>query len=69
MSLLSLSLEIDLIIKKSKSQYQTLRTMKFFFKAFDLSKHLINNLQSTINIILDKEDDEEEVKDLSERNT
>ncbi len=44
-----------------------LRTHKFSFEASDLSKHLMKNLQSTINIILDKEDDGKEVDDLLEQ--
>ncbi len=33
---------------------------KLSFKAFNLSKHLIKNLQMIINILTDKEDNEEE---------
>jgi len=38
---------------------------KFSFEASDLNKHSIKNLQSTINIISDKGDDQEETDDLS----
>ncbi len=51
---MSLPLELDANMKKSKSQYQTLRTRKFSFEVSDLSKHPIKNLQSTINILSDK---------------
>jgi len=37
---------------------------KLSFEASDLSKHLIKNLQFTINVLMDKENNEEE-----ERNT
>ena len=37
-----------------------LRNWKLSFEASDLSKHPIKNLQSTINIILDKGDEGEE---------
>jgi len=36
-----------------------LRTKKLSFEVFDLSKHPIKNLQSTINVISDKGDDGE----------
>ena len=52
-------------MKESKSQYQTLRTRKFSFEASDLSKHPIKNLQMTINILLNKGDEEDrDVNDL-----
>ncbi len=57
---LSLPLEIDTSIKNSKSQYQTLSIRKFSFEASNLSKHPIKNLQSTINLLSDKEDNEHE---------
>jgi len=50
-------------IKKSKSQYQALSIRKFFFKASNLSKHPIKNLQSTINVLSDKENNENEEAD------
>src|SRR6266540_7420959 len=56
----SLPLELDVNIRKSKSQYQILKTRKLSFEASDLSKHLIKNLQSTINVLIDKEDNKEE---------
>ena len=46
-------------MKQSKSQYQTLRTRKFSFKAFDLSKYPIKNFQSTINVLSNKGDEKE----------
>ncbi len=51
---------MDANIKKSKSQYQMLRTRKLPFEASDLSKYLVKNLQSTINVLTDKEDDGKE---------
>jgi len=51
---------LDANIKKSKSQYQIFKTRKLSFEASDLSKHLIKNLQSTINVLIDKEDNKEE---------
>ena len=56
-----LPLIIDLDIRKSKGQYQELKMRKFSFEASDLSKHPIKNLQSTINVILDKGDKLEEI--------
>ncbi len=53
-------METDTNIKKSKNQYQILKNRKLSFKASDLSKHPIKNLQSTINILTDKEDNEKE---------
>ena len=47
-------------MKQSKTQYQVIRIRKLFFETLDLSKHLMKNLQFTINVISDKED---EVKD------
>ena len=43
-----------------------MKSRKLSFKALDLSKHPIKNLQSTINIISDKENDQEEADNLSE---
>ncbi|SRR6266498_1796100 len=62
----SLPLELDVNIRKSKSQYQILKTRKLSFEASDLSKHLIKNLQPTINVLTDKEDNEEEEGDIEE---
>jgi len=45
--------EVDLNIRKSKSQYQVLSTLKQLFEMSDLSKHLIKNLQTTINVLTD----------------
>ena len=60
-------IDMDAIIKKSKSQYQILRIRKLSFEASDLSKHLIKNLQLTINILTDKKDNkEEDVEEVSE---
>src|SRR6266540_5292439 len=47
---------IDLNIRKSKNQYQVLSNQKQPFKTSDLSQHPIKNLQSTINILTDQED-------------
>ncbi len=66
---LSLPLEVDANIKQSKSQYQMLKTKKLSFKIFNLSKHLMKNLQSTINVILDKGDKEKETKNPSDQKT
>ncbi len=60
---LSLLLELDASIKELKKQYQTLRTRKFSFEASNLSKHLMKNLQTTINILSNKGDKEEENAD------
>ena len=49
---------VDLSIRKSKSQYQMLNTSKQPFKTSNLSQHLIKNLQSTINVLIDQEDNE-----------
>ena len=53
-------METDTNIKKSKNQYQILKNRKLSFKASDLSKHPIKNLQSTINILTDKKNNKEE---------
>ncbi len=36
------------------------------FETFDLSKHLIKNLQFTINVLIDQEENEGDVKDVSD---
>jgi len=41
---LLLLLELDANMKHSKNQHQVLKIRKFFFEAFDLSKHPIKNL-------------------------
>ena len=51
--------EVNLNIKKSKNQYQILITLKQPFEMSDLSKHPIKNLQSTINVLTDQEENEE----------
>ncbi|SRR6266540_5362986 len=56
----SLPLKLDASIKKSKSQYNILKTRKLLFETSNLSKHLIKNLQSTINVLTNKEDNEKE---------
>ena len=66
---LSLPLEVDASMKKSKSQYQTLTIRKLSFEASDLSKHPIKNLQTTINILSDKGNKEEENADDSPEQT
>ncbi len=48
----------DLNIKRSKSQYQTLTFQKQPFETSDLSQHPIKNLQSTINVLTDQEDND-----------
>ncbi len=53
-------LELNTNIRKLKNQYQIIKTRKLSFETSDLSKHPIKNLQSTINILMDKEDNEEE---------
>ncbi len=40
-------------------QYQSLKNRKLFFEASNLSKHLMKNLQMTINVISDKDETEE----------
>ncbi len=61
--------EVDTNIRKSKSQYQILSITKQLFEVSDLSKHSIKNLQTTINILTDQEENEEvdteEVSDTS----
>ena len=61
--------EVDLNIRKSKNQYQVLSTLKQPFEMSDLSKHLIKNLQTTINLLTDQKENEEadteEVPDIS----
>ncbi len=52
-------LELDVNIRKSKSQYNILKIRKLSFETSDLSKHPIKNLQPIINILTDKEDKEE----------
>ncbi len=51
--------KVNLNIRKSKNQYQMLSTSKQPFKTSDLSKHPIKNLQSTINVLIDQEENEE----------
>src|SRR6266542_407184 len=48
----------DLNIKRSRSQYQTLTFQKQPFETSDLSQHPIKNLQSTINVLTDQEDND-----------
>ena len=60
-------LEIDFNFKQSKTQYQTLQTRKLPFEASDLSRYPIKNLQSTINIISDKEDEIENLADIGDQ--
>src|SRR6266542_1731468 len=48
----------DLNIRRSKSQYQTLTFQKQPFETSDLSQHPIKNLQSTINVLTDQEDND-----------
>ncbi len=48
----------DLNIKRSKNQYQTLTFQKQPFETSDLSQHPIKNLQSTINVLTDQEDND-----------
>jgi len=49
----------DLNIKKLKNEYQVLSTSKQPFETSDLSKHPIKNLQTTINMLTDQEENEE----------
>ena len=44
-------------------QYQIMKTQKLFFETSELNKHLIKNLQFTINVILDKGDEVENLAD------
>ena len=46
----------DLSIKRSRSQYQVLSFQKQLFETSDLSQYPIKNLQSTINVLTDQED-------------
>src|SRR6266498_1298527 len=46
----------DLSIKRSRSQYQALTFQKQPFETSNLSQHPIKNLQSTINVLTDQED-------------
>ncbi len=48
----------DLSIKRSRSQYQALTFQKQPFETSDLSQHPIKNLQSTINVLTDQEDND-----------
>src|SRR6266540_4596229 len=61
----------DLSIKRSKSQYQVLSSQKQLFETSDLSQHPIKNLQSTINVLTDQEDnnltDTEDALDTSQQ--
>src|SRR6266540_3347189 len=61
----------DLSIKRSRSQYQALTFQKQPFETSDLSQHLIKNLQSTINVLTDQEDnnlgDTEDAPDTSQQ--
>ncbi len=59
-SIHSLPTELDAKIRKSKGQYQIFKNRKLSFEASDLSKHPIKNLQSTINVLSDKGNNEEE---------
>jgi len=62
--------EVDLNIRKSKNQYQVLSTLKQPFKTSDLSKHLIKNLQMTINVLTDqKENEKADTEEVSETST
>src|SRR6266540_7154311 len=61
----------DLSIKRSRSQYQALTFQKQLFETSDLSQHPIKNLQSTINVLTDQEDnnleDMEDAPDTSQQ--
>src|SRR6266540_1535687 len=46
-------------MRKSQSQYQLLSITKQSFEMSSLSKHLIKNLQTTINVLTDQEENEE----------
>ncbi len=63
--------DVDLNIRKSKSQYQMLSTSKQPFETSDLSKHPIKNLQLIINVLTDQKKNEEadieEVSDTSQK--
>src|SRR6266498_1825016 len=57
--------KVDLNIRKSKSQYQVLSSLKQSFEMSDLSKHPIKNLQITINVLTDqKENDEADTEEV-----
>ncbi len=62
---------MDFNIRKSRNLYQVLSTSKHSFETSDLSQHPIKNLQITINILTDQEDNEqantEEVSDTSQQ--
>ena len=50
--------EVDLNMRKSRSQYQLISTSKQIFEMSSLSKHLIKNLQTIINVLTDQEENE-----------
>ena len=61
--------KIDLNIRKSRDHYQVLSISKQLFETSNLNKHPIKNLQTTINMLTDQEENEkadtEEVPDKS----
>src|SRR6266498_1399937 len=63
--------QIDLNIRKSRNQYQVLSSQKQPFETSDLSQHPIKNLQSTINVLTDQEDNDlaetEDAQDTSQQ--
>jgi len=69
----SFPLELKENIKKLKSQYQVLTNRRLSFKASNLSKHPIKNLQSTINVLTDQEEtekpEEEDIEKVPEQST
>jgi len=51
--------EVDLNMRKSRNQYQVLSISRHSFETSELNKHPIKNLQTTINILTDQEDNEQ----------